>query len=331
MLTRRQLLKGAPPNASLERDFVHLSRLAMACRFEVTLPGSDPSGLSIARRALAEVDIHEQQLTIFKETSEVSHINRNAALRPVPVPPSLFTLLLLCQELTRETQGAFDITSGPLSDCWGFSKRAGRVPQAHEIEAARSVVGADLVLLDRAAQTVRFQRPGVRLNLGSIGKGYAIDCIAGSMQPGVRAALLSAGSSSLRAIGTGNHRAGWTVGVRHPSRPGKRLAVLRMRDCAMATSGCEEQFVEHNGVRYGHVIDPRSGQPARQVLSATVVAPSAAVADALATAFYVAGPEMAQRYCSAHPGVLAIILPNGAARPLVIGGSPRCEVELQGE
>ena len=303
----------------------------MACRFEVTLPMSDHAGLAIARRALAEVDLHEQQLTIFNETSELSHINRNAALHPVPAQPSLFALLLLCQELARETQSAFDITSAPLSDCWGFLKRDGRLPQAAEIDAARELVGADLVLLDRASQTVRFRRAGVRLNLGSIGKGHALDRIAASIQPAVRAALLSAGSSSMRAIGTGNHRNGWTVGVRHPSRPGQRLAVLRIRDCAMATSGNQEQFFEHDGIRYGHIIDPRSGQPATQVLSATVVAPSAAVADALATAFFVGGPYLAQRYCLAHPGVLAIILPVGASRPVVIGGNPKCEVEITRE
>jgi thiamine biosynthesis lipoprotein len=301
----------------------------MACRFEVTLPMSDRAGLAIARRALAQVDLHEQQLTIFNETSQLSHINRNAALHPVPAQPSLFALLLLCQELARETQGAFDITSGPLSYCWGFLRRDGRLPQQHEIDAARYVVGSDLLLLDRASQTVHFQRPGVCLNLGSIGKGYALDRIAASMQPAVRSALLSAGSSSMRAIGTGNHPSGWTVGVRHPSRESGRLAVLRMRDCAMATSGCEEQFFEHNGVRYGHIIDPRSGQPATQVLSATVVAASAAVADALATAFFVCGPDLAEQYCLAHPDVLAIILPRGASRPIVIGNGPRCEVRCE--
>ena len=94
MLTRRELLNWSPPTAPLERDFVHLSRLAMACRFEVTLPMSDRAGLAIARRALAQVDLHEQQLTIFNETSQLSHINRNAALHPVPAQPSLFALLL---------------------------------------------------------------------------------------------------------------------------------------------------------------------------------------------------------------------------------------------
>ena len=99
----------------------------------------------------------------------------------------------------------------------------------------------------------------------------------------------------------------------------------------MATSGSEEQFFEHNGVRYGHIIDPRSGQPAKQVLSATVVAASAAVADALATAFFVGGPDLARQYCLAHPGVLAIILPDEASRPVVIGDNRQCEVEIPGE
>jgi len=328
MLTRRELLKfSAPGKPSLDGEFLHLSRIAMACRFEVTLPISDQPGVAVARQALAEVDRHEQQLTVFNQTSEISHINRNAYPIAVPVEASLFALLVLCQELTRKTLGAFDITSGPLSQCWGFVKRRGRIPDAQEIEAALSLVGADRMILDRAARTVRFDRSGVRLNLGSIGKGYAVDCIAARMNQRVRAALLSAGSSSLRAIGC-NGRGGWTVGVRHPARRERRFAVLKMRDCALGTSGSEEQFFVHNGKRYGHIIDPRSGQPAQQVASATVVADSAAVADALATAFFVAGLRMAERYCLTHPGVLAIILSSESERPVVFGGNPGCEVEI---
>jgi len=329
MLTRRELLKFSPTrNPPLDSGFLHLSRLAMACRFDVTLPISDQAGMAIARQALTEADRLERQLTVFNETSEVSYINRNAHLRPVHVEASLLALLLKCQELTRETNGAFDITSRPLSDCWGFLKRQGRIPETQEIEAARSLVGPARVLLDPAARTVRFGRAGVRLNLGSIGKGYAIDCIVTRMQQGVRDALLSAGSSSVRAIGSGNRRSGWTVGVRNPARQSRRLAVLKMRDCALATSGSEEQFFGHNGKRYGHIIDPRSGQPAERVASATVVARSAAVADALATAFFVAGPELAEQYCLTHPGVLAIILPSESERPAVFGGNPGCEVEI---
>src|SRR5262249_49149091 len=332
MLTRRELLKfSAPGKPSLDGEFLHLSRIAMACRFEVTLPISDQPGVAVARQALAEVDRHEQQLTVFNQTSEISHINRNAYPIAVPVEASLFALLVLCQELTRKTLGAFDITSGPLSQCWGFVKRRGRIPDAQEIEAALSLVGADRMILDPAARTVRFDRAGVRLNLGSIGKGYAVDCIAARLQQRVRAALLSAGSSSLRAIGSDGRRGGWTVGVRHPAPRERRFAVLKMRDCALGTSGSEEQFFAYNGKRYGHIIDPRSGQPAQQVASATVVADSAAVADALATAFFVAGLEMAEQYCSTHPGVLAIILPGESECPVVFGRNPGCEVEITSE
>jgi len=330
MLKRRQFLNfSASPTPQPDGYWLHLNRPAMACRFEVTLPSSDRAGTNTARKALAEVDSYEQQLTIFRDSSEASYINRTAASHPVPVDPSLFALLMLSQQLCRETEGAFDITSGPLSDCWGFLRRQGRVPEPAEIESARALAGADRLQLDRESRTIRFDRPGVRINFGAIGKGYALDRVAARMAARVHSALLSAGSSSIRAIGRGDRgQTGWVVGVRHPRQKDRRLAILRMRDCSMATSGGEEQFFEHDGKRYGHIIDPRSGMPAETVNSVTVVADSAAVADGLATAFYVGGRELAERYCSAHPGVLSVMLESGAAHPVVIGSNGRCEVEI---
>jgi thiamine biosynthesis lipoprotein len=304
----------------------------MACRFEATLPISDRQGVNSVRNALGEAGNLEQQLTIFKESSEVSYINRTAAMRSVRVEESLFALLVLCQELSRETKGAFDITSGPLSDCWGFLRRQGRIPESREIEAARALVGADQLLLDRATRTIRFQREGIYLNLGSIGKGYALDRIAATIEKRVQACLLTAGSSSIRAIGSPDRAgAGWIVGVRHPGNKNRRLAVLRMRDCAMATSGGEEQYFEHNGKRYGHIIDPRSGMPAEPVSSVTVITRSAAIADALATAFFVGGPELAESYCSTHTGVLTIMLESGSEHAVVFGNNTLCEVEIISE
>lgn len=304
----------------------------MACRFEATLPISDQSGVNSARNALSGAERLEQQLTIFKESSEVSYINRTAAMRPVRVEDSLFALLVLCQELSGETKGAFDITSGPLSDCWGFLRRQGRIPDLHEIEAARALVGAGCLILEPASRTIRFQRAGVYINLGSIGKGYALDCIAATIEKRVRACLLTAGSSSMRAMGCPDRAgAGWIVGVRHPIDKNRRLAILRMRDCAMATSGGEEQYFEHDGKRYGHIIDPRSGMPAERVSSVTVVTRSAAIADALATAFFVGGPELAKSYCSTHTGVLAIMLESKSERAVVFGNNSLCEVEIISE
>jgi FAD:protein FMN transferase len=333
MLQRRQFLKFSPdPAPTTENYWLHISRAVMACRFEITLPVRETKGVSIANQALDDAERLEQQLTIFKESSEVSFINRGAAERAIKVSPALFQFLLLCQVLYKATEGAFDITSAPLSRCWGFLKRQGRIPDFDEIETAKSFVGNDKLLLDEASQTIRFAHKGVEINFGSIGKGYALDYLKRRVQSRVKTALLSAGASSFCAIGKGDFgHDGWAVGIRHPRYQDKRLALLKLRDCAMATSGNEEQFFEYEGKRYGHIIDPRTGNPAQGVASVTVIAQSAAIADALATAFYVGGRELAERYCSTHPNVLVIMLEASVEQPIVSGNYHGCEVEITGE
>ncbi len=330
MLNRREFLKVPPsPPAPVEGYWLHVNRSAMACRFEITLPMEDCAGVQAATQALDDVDRMEAQLTIFRETSEVSRINQGAASRPVPVEASLFALLQSCRQLHRETEGAFDITSGPLSRCWGFLRRQGRIPQVEELEKARSLVGAEKLLLDGETGTIRFERSGVEINLGSIGKGYALDRIGAAIGTRAQSALLSAGASSMRAIGNGARgQSGWVVGIRHPKNKDGRLAVLRLRDVAMSTSGGEEQFFELADKRYGHILDPRTGWPAEGVASVTVMAASAAVTDALATAFYVGGRELAERYCATHPQVLVLMLESGAEQPILIGENGNCAVEI---
>lgn len=328
MLNRREFLKASPPLPS-DGYWLHVNRSAMACRFEVTLPMTDQAGVRIASQALDTIDRLEQQLTIFRADSEVSLINQKAALRPVHVESSLFALLLSCQELHYKTEGAFDITSGPLSRCWGFLRRQGRIPSANELEMVQALVGSEKLRLDGEARTVQFAHPGVEINLGSIGKGYALDRISGMIGRRLQTALLSAGASSMRAIGSGGRgQNGWVVGVRHPGSKHKRLAVLKLRNVAMSTSGSEEQFFEHKGKRYGHILDPRTGWPADGVSSVTVIAESAAVTDALATAFYVGGRALAERYCAGHPGILVLLLESSAAFPVLIGNNNNCEVEI---
>jgi thiamine biosynthesis lipoprotein len=329
MYQRREILKLAPrQTARPDAYWLHVSRAAMACRFEITLPVTERSGVRVASEALDEVERLEQQLTVFRDSSEISFINRNAAALAVKVDPALFALLGLCQELSRETEGAFDITSSPLSRCWGFLRRQGRLPAPEEIEQARSLVGSEKLRLDSGTRAIRFARSGMEINLGSIGKGYALDRLTEDLRGGVRTALLSAGSSSLRALGRGEDGRGWTIGIRDPRDIDRRLALLRLRDAAMATSGSVEQHFNFDGNRYGHIIDPRTGWPAASVAGVTVVTSSAALADALATGFYVGGRALAERYCAAHPGVLAVMLESGAELPLIIGQDDRCEVEL---
>jgi thiamine biosynthesis lipoprotein len=309
-----------------EADFwIRVSRGAMACLFEATLASEDSPSVPAARAALDVVDAIEDQLTIFRATSAVADLNRRAAIEPVVVDQALFDLLLECVALHRDTGGAFDITATPLSRCWGFLQREGRLPSPETIEEARTKVGLGAVSLDPGTRTVRFDRRGIELNFGAIGKGYALDRAAARMRAtGVSRALLSAGRSSLLALGGKDGR--WAIDLVSP-RIDRPFARVRLCDAALGTSGAGEQFVIVNGVRYGHVIDPRSGRPASGIVSATVVARSAATADALSTAFLVGGVELAHRYCADHANVMALLTPEGHRAPVVIGGHPGALVE----
>jgi thiamine biosynthesis lipoprotein len=302
----------------------------MACRFEITLPSNDQSDIAAANEALNLIDRLEDQMTVFRETSEISYINRNAGSTAVEVEAGLFELLLLCQELYRATDGAFDITTGPLTRCWGFLRREGHIPEPDELEAARSCVGMHNIVLDRGKMTVRFSHPGIEINLGSIGKGYALDRVNSLMRGlGVRSALVSGGSSSLIAVGNNGSGDDWAVGIRHPVFKNSRIAKLALSDLAMATSGSAEQYFEKDGNRYGHIIDPRSGVPATGILSVTVVAPSAALADALATAFFIEGRKLAEHYCATHPEILVLMIEEDSpGRPFIIGEHSRCRMEI---
>jgi FAD:protein FMN transferase len=306
--------------------WIRVHRRARACRFEVTLRDRDAQHIPAAHAALDEIDRIEARLTVFRETSTLSDVNRRAVTESVTVDRDLFELLALCREIHRETGGAFDVTSTPLSRCWGFLQREGRLPHRDAIDRARAMVGMDAVALDDATSAVRFARAGVELNLGSIGKGWALDTIArGLAGEGVPRALLSAGGSSVLAVG--RTRDGWPIDITSARVPGARLAHLSLRYGALGTSGAGEQFVEIDGTRYGHVLDPRTGWPASGVLSASVITDHAAVADALSTAFLVGGPSLAAQYCATHRRVLALITPDDATlSPLVYGEHPGVSV-----
>jgi len=306
---------------------LQFSRRAMACQFEILLnAGQYPAGNEAAIQALDLVEQLEDQMTVFRDHSEISQLNRTAADGPVPIESRLFGLLQQAIRIHRETQGAYDVTAGPLSRVWGFTRRHGAIPDEAQLTEARLCVGSDQLELHRATQSVRFRKPGTEINLGSIGKGYALDrCAELLQQAGVDDFLLHGGQSSVLAggaqrgsdanagdVSNAQHEAsqgdescsrGWLIGVRDPLRPRQRLGLIRLDNRALATSGSGVQFFLHQGKRYGHILDPRTGWPAEGVLSATVAAPSAAEADALSTAFYVMGPERTGDYCAAHPMV----------------------------
>ena len=304
---------------------VQITLQAMAAEFEVYLNvRQHPQAEDAALAALELVEQLEDQLTVYRPHSEVMTINREAAAGPVRVEPRLFALLEQALALHRETGGAFDITSGPLSRALGFYRRAGQFAGEAEVQAALTSVGSQWIELDANQRTIRFRKTGLEINLNAIGKGYALDrCAAHLQTAGIEDFLLHGGQSSVLArgsrAGVATHRRGWTVALRHPLKNDVRLAEIRLHDRALGTSGSANQFFYHQGRRFGHVLDPRTGWPVEGVLSTTVLAPTAALADALSTAFFVMGWEASAEYCRQRPELAAIfVCPGARAGSLVI-------------
>jgi FAD:protein FMN transferase len=316
------------PSSPAPDVLIHVTRRAMACEFEVRFAAAlFPNGTQSALDALDRVEALEQDLSYFRLESRISRLNLLAAESPVEVDPVLFELLSLAARLHQETAGAYDITATPLWETWGFARRAGEMPSDAQLAEARTRVGGQLVELDPVHQTVRFQKPGVRISLGSIGKGYALDICAAQLEAsGMSDFLLHAGQSSVLARGArpgsecnDTARQPWQIGIPDPMRIGKRLGSVTLRDQALGTSSGQFQSFRHQGRRYVHILDPRTGRPAEGVLSATVIAPTAALADALSTAFFVLGPERSLEYCQNHPKIsMVIVVPGSRADDLVL-------------
>jgi len=291
-----------------------IGRDAMACRFEIVFNAGEVSdATAIAVDCLDLVDEIEDRITVYRDTSELARLNATAAEGWQPVSADLLLLLLQARELHERTAGAFDMAAGALVRTWGFLRRQGRTPSTEELAQARAAAGMHLVELDEAGSRVRFRRPGVELNPGAIGKGWAIDRVMEKLRDaGVESGLVHGGASSVRAMGgQGPGGRSWPVGMRHPLRPGRRLATVQLSDKALGTSGSGTQFFIERGRRLGHILDPRTGVPAEGVLSATVVAATAAEADSLSTALYVLGTAGLSRVAPPGGTVGAILVVPG--------------------
>jgi thiamine biosynthesis lipoprotein len=312
-----------PPPKAEPLTLLRFGRRAMATGFEIALSLGTPHAHAAAAESLELIDRLEAQLTVYREDSDISRFNRHAADGAMPVEPRLFALLQLAQQINAETDGAYDIAVGALIKTWGFFRRQGRVPTEAERAAALACSGMQHLLFDQQKCMLRYQTRGVAINLGSIGKGYALDRVAELLRQkwNIHNGLVHGGSSSVLGLGVPPGQAlGWAVGLGHPSNPKRRLGIIRLRDQALGTSSATFQHLVHEGRKLGHILDPRSGWPAEQLASATAIAPTAAQADALATAFFVLGETPARVYCEKHPEIGAVLLPHGdRAAPLVIG------------
>ncbi len=292
---------------------------AMATRFEIVLHGENPVTLRAAgEEALREIGRLEARLSLYRPDSEIARLNARAAREPVRLTPEVFTLLQHARRLTVETGGAFDITIAPLMRCWGFMRTGGRLPTPEALAAARECVGMQLVEFDTQNFTVRFTREGVMLDLGAIGKGYAVEQAAGILrEAGVTSALVHGGTSTAYAIGSPPGADCWKVAIDRPATGDNAnsrslLATVPLKDEALAVSAVWGKSFEAGGKVYGHELDPRTGCPADVAVLAAVASLSATEGDALSTALIVLGPAGHDAIARLRPGLRTLVVARTA-------------------
>lgn len=295
-----------------DRDAVYprVQRPAMGSLFEIYLAGRDRDLLETAgNAALDEVERLERQLSHYLAESDIARLNAQATEHWVRLEPRLYELIKECVRVSEETEGAFDITSAPLVKAWGFHDGNHRVPTDDEIATLLGSVGSRHLNLDDDDCLVNFGVHGMELTLGAVGKGYAIDEAARTLTfYGVRSALLHGGQSTIYALGAAPDDNGWSFDIKDPIDKETIVEKVLLRDEALSTSGNYEQYFEHDGTRYTHIIDPLTGIPVEGIVSVSVICKSAMMSDALSTAFFVLGLEKTREYCAKHEGIRVIMI-----------------------
>jgi FAD:protein FMN transferase len=280
-----------PASSVAQLQHYEYSADAMGGAFSIALYSADrDTAGAAATAAIAELRRLDRMLSNYRPDSEWSEVNRHAADRAVEVSQELFDLLSACLEYSRRSEGAFDITVGPLVKVWGFRDESGRLAADASVQEALARVGYTSVMLDPVRRTVRFARAGVEMDPGGIGKGYAVDRMVGVLKRGgIERALVSAAGSSICALGAPPGREGWQVNIRAPRGAGRADEKVLLKDESVSTSGTSEKHFRSGGEIYGHIFDPRTGYPVRGVLQVSVVAPRALDSEAWTKVCFVNG------------------------------------------
>lgn len=289
-----------------QRTFRRQSRL-MGSAFEFVLVANEGEGESLLDKCVAEVKRIEHLLTEFSDTSFTSLLNQSAGKKSVRVSDEVYSLLSRCKEISRLTQGAFDITAAVLKKLYNFKGETFIMPSGGIVRDMLHKVGFDKIqLLDN--NEVYLSIPGMHINFAAIGKGYAADKVKGIMlNEGVYSGVINA-SGDLTAWGNREDGSPWKIGIADPVNPSSILLWLPIINSSVATSGDYEQYFEWNGERYSHTIDPKTGKPVKGIKSVTIVSPRAELSDALATAVFTMGVYVGLHFIEQLPQTHAVIV-----------------------
>lgn len=305
-------------DAAGDLTLVRRAHYVMGTVFEIEAYGGSANQTAAAiEEAFQAIRQADAILSDYRDDSELSRLNREGSRGFVELSPDLYGVLQSSVEYSRATDSAFDVTVGPLVDTWRRASKQDHWPEDAELRRVRSLVGFGRLQFDAVRQAARFEQPGMRVDFGGIGKGWAIDRAAEVLRVrGIKRALLSAGTSSVYAVGTPPGESAWKIAIRHPLREDEALTVVALRDESLSTSASYEQDDEIAGRPYSHILDPRTGLPAEGMWSTTVIAPTASESDAFSTATFVLGIERSERLLRER-GLSAILaaksgLKNGA-------------------
>lgn len=298
-------LTAIPSTAETVKDI----RKKMGSRFEITAVHTDEA---VARRAIEqaydEIERIEEMISSWRPNSETSAVNRLAGSQPQPVSQELFNLVRRSLKLSQLTEGAFDITFAGVGKLWDFKSQTPVVPDAMTIKAALDHVGYGKIILDSERRSIYLTDPTARIGFGAIGKGYAANRAVWTLKDqGITSGVVNAGGD-LVAFGQQEDGTAWDIGIAHPRQHDHIFARLPLTEQAVVTSGDYESFFLIDGKRYAHIIDPRTGYPVDHLESVTIVCPDAELADGLATAVAVMGPEVGLDLVNHLNGVEALLV-----------------------
>ena len=298
-----------PPQAVAHGQSIenHQFRYMMGTSIEVQAFGGEEAArraaIEEAFAAFAEID---RLMSNYRDDSELARVNRIAASGAVVVSEPMFAVLDAARRVSAASNGAFDITVGPLVRAWGFHDKQPRIPTDGELAAVRSLVDYRQVLLDKTLRTVRFSRTGIEIDLGGIAKGFAVEIAAGILRrKGLDGFIDAGGNQYLLGVPPGKKT--WTVGIKDPDARDRVLGVVETPEISVSTSADTSNFLVDNGRRYGHILDPRTMQPSTESLSATVLSHDGTLADAMSKAAFILGPKDGLALIDAFPDMSAVI------------------------
>ena len=284
--------------------------LKMGSRFELIAVTSDSALASEAiARGYREIDRIEQLISSWRPDSETSSINSSAGVKPVKVSRELYDLIYRCIKVSKLTQGAYDISFAGIGSLWQFDgQTVSDLPDSNQVASAVTRVNYQNIILDPQQGTVFLKHPGMRIGFGSVGKGYAANRAMEVMKEnGIRSGLVDAGGDII-TWGPDKKRKAWSMGIADPNQPSRMMAWLSLQDMALVTSGDYEKYFYHQGRRYGHILDPRTGYPVTGIKSVSILCPDAELADALATAVFVLGKVEGLQLINQLNGVEGLII-----------------------